>query len=200
MSKNERRVVIALLALAVAGQGVRLLLDRSTPAGEALLPPRQRATLAAQREASKAVGIPLQPGETVDPDQATAQELARLPGIGMRMAKEIVSEREIRGGFGSPNGMLRIDGIGPRTLRKLEPFLRFQMPQPAGTSPASLPNLNSMTAADLERLPGVGTSRARAILAYREKNGPFADPAELDRVPGIGQKLARRLAQLVTVR
>jgi competence protein ComEA len=57
-----------------------------------------------------------------------------------------------------------------------------------------------MTAADLERLPGVGPSRARAILAYRDKNGPFADPLELARVPGIGARTARRLAQLVRIR
>jgi len=200
MTKSERRVIIALLALAVAGQGVRLVFDRTAPPGEALLPPRQRANVAAQREASRAVGIPLQPGERLDPDRASAQELARLPGIGMRMAKEIVSDRELRGFFGSPQGLLRVDGIGPATVGRLEPFLRFQTPQSGGTAPSSLPNLNTMTAADLDRLPGVGPSRARAILAYRDKNGPFADPRDLERVPGVGQRLAERLTRLVVVR
>jgi competence protein ComEA len=200
MSRSERRIVIVLLALAVLGQGVRLLLDRTTPPGEALLPARQRATVAAQREASRQIGIPLAPGEHVDPDRATAQELARLPGIGMRRAKEIVTDREVRGAFGSTEGLLRVTGIGPATLRKLEPFLRFQTPRTVGAGPASTPDLNSMTAADLERLPGVGPARARAILAYRDKNGPFADPLELERVPGLGSRTARRLAQLVQVR
>lgn len=200
MSKSERRVVIALLGLAVMGQGVRFLLDRGAPPGEALLPPRQRAIVAAQREASRTLGIPLQPGDKIDPDRATARDLARLPGIGMRMAKEIVTDREIRGAFGSPDGLLRVAGIGPGTLRKLEPFLLFQSPRTVGPATTTLPDLNLMTAADLERLPGVGPSRARAILAYREKNGPFADPIELNRVPGIGDLTARRLARLVMVR
>ena len=200
MSRSERRVVIALLSLAVLGQGVRLLLDRATPPGEALLPPKQRAIIAAQRETSRQIGIPLTPGERIDPDRATAQELARLPGIGMRMAKEIVTDREVRGAFGSPEGLLRVTGIGPATLRKLEPFLRFQAPRTVGAGPAPLPDLNSMTAADLERLPGVGPSRARAILAYRDRNGPFADPIELERVPGLGSRTARKLAQMVQVR
>jgi competence protein ComEA len=82
----------------------------------------------------------------------------------------------------------------------LEPFLLFQTPRTVGPATTPLPDLNLMTAADLERLPGVGPSRARAILAYREKNGPFADPIELNRVPGIGDLTARRLARLVTVR
>ena len=89
MSRSERRVVIALLGLAVLGQGVRFFLDRGEPPGEALLPPRQRAVVAAQREASQAVGNPLKPGDRIDPDRATAQELARLPGIGMRSAERI---------------------------------------------------------------------------------------------------------------
>ena len=57
-----------------------------------------------------------------------------------------------------------------------------------------------MTLADLERLPGVGPSLAQAILAYRDRNGPFADPGELERVPGIGPKLAARLSNLVVIR
>jgi competence protein ComEA len=200
MSKSERRVIVALLALAVLGQGVRLVLDRSSPPGEALLPARQRASLAAQREASRRVGTPLQPGETLDPDQATPQDLARLPGIGMRLAKESAVDREIRGPFGSAEGLLRVKGIGPATLGRLEPFLRFHAPRRVAAESSSLPNLNTMTGADLDRLPGVGPARARAILAYRDRYGPFADPRELDRVPGIGPGLARRLAELVSVR
>lgn len=181
----------------MAGQALRLTLDRGTAPGESFLLPAQRAELAAHRAASTMAGRPLAPGETLDPDRAPATELARLPGIGMRLAKEMVSDRELRGPFGAPDGLLRVDGIGPATVRRLEPFLRFEGPRPA---PAPGANLNTMTQAELERLPGVGPSRARAILAYRDRNGPFADPLELDRVPGIGLRLARRLAGLVTVR
>jgi len=181
----------------VAGQALRLALDQGAAPGESFLLPAQRAELAAHRAASTRVGRPLAPGEKLDPDRAPAVELARLPGIGMRLAKEIVSDRELRGPFGSTEGLLRVDGIGPATVRRLEPFLRFEGRRSA---PAQGANLNTMTQAELERLPGVGPARARAILAYRDRNGPFADPLELDRVPGIGPGLARRLAPLVTVR
>lgn len=198
MSRGERLTVLALLGLAVVGQGVRLVFNRGAAPGEAfLLPNRASGGLAAHRTASQAAGQPLKPGETIDPDRATPDALARLPGIGMRLAKEIVADRNLRGLFGSPEGLLRVDGIGPATVRRLEPFLRFSAPKPAA---AAVANLNTMTQADLERLPGVGPARARAILAYRDRNGPFADPRELDRVPGIGPALARRLAGLVGVR
>ena len=118
----------------------------------------------------------------------------------MRLAKEIIADREIRGPFGSAQGLLRVDGIGPATVRRLEPFLRFQAPRLEASGSRDPPNLNTMTLTDLERLPGVGPSRAQAILAYRDKNGPFADPGELDRVPGVGPKLAARLSTLVVIR
>lgn len=201
MSPSERRIVIALLGLAVLGQGVRLALDRADPPGEAfLLPAAKSPAVAAHRDTSAGTGRPLAPGETIDPDRATARELDRLPGVGMRLAKEIVSDREIRGPFGSAEGLLRVDGIGPAAVRRLEPFLRFQAPRLVPPAVRETPNLNTMTLADLERLPGVGPSLARAILAYRDRNGPFADPGELERVPGIGPRLTARLAGLVTVR
>ncbi len=198
MSSGERRVVLALLGLAVLGQGALVLFNRGTKPGEAFLLPDQRtARPAAHRDSSERVGRPLQPGETIDADRASAAELARLPGVGMRLAKDIVADREIRGSFGGPAGLQRVRGIGPATVRRLEPFLRFSGPGPAA---GTKPNLNSMTLADLERLPGVGPARARSILAYRDRNGPFADARELERVGGIGPKLAERLAAFVSVR
>jgi competence ComEA-like helix-hairpin-helix protein len=201
VSPSERRIIIALLGLAVLGQGVRLALNQAEPPGEAfLLPAAKSRTLAAHRDTSADAGRELRKGETIDPDRATARELDRLPGVGMRLAKEIVSDRELRGPFGSAEGLLRVDGIGPAAVRRLEPFLRFQAPRLAPPAIRETPNLNTMTLTDLERLPGVGPSLARAILAYRDKNGPFADPRELDRVPGVGPKLTRRLMDLVAVR
>lgn len=201
MSAGERRIILALLGLAVLGQGARLALDRPGAPGEAfLLPSARPRTLAGHRDTSASAGKELQRGETLDPDVASARDLDRLPGVGMRLAKEIVADRELRGPFGSAQGLLRVDGIGPAAVRRLEPFLRFHAARAAGPADPGAPNLNTMTQSDLERLPGVGPSRARAILAYRDRNGPFADPRELDRVPGVGPRLAKKLAELVVAR
>lgn len=117
----------------------------------------------------------------------------------MRLAKEIVSDREIRGPFGSVEGLLRVDGIGPAAVRRLEPFLRFQAPKLATPARRETANLNTMTRTDLERLPGVGPSLAGAILAYRDKYGPFADLRALERVPGVGPRLVAKLSEMVAV-
>jgi competence protein ComEA len=47
-------------------------------------------------------------------------------------------------------------------------------------------DLNLATAADLDRLPGVGPSTAKAIIYHRTRNGPFASIDDLLKVKGIG--------------
>lgn len=50
-------------------------------------------------------------------------------------------------------------------------------------------NINSDDAAAIaEVLDGVGLTKAAAIVAYREANGPFADASELIKVKGIGER------------
>ncbi|MBT9283228.1 MAG: ComEA family DNA-binding protein [Hydrogenibacillus schlegelii] len=60
-------------------------------------------------------------------------------------------------------------------------------------------NLNTADAALLQTLPGIGPTRAQAIIAYREEHGPFRDVTELKNVSGIGPKTLERLLPYVTV-
>ena len=70
----------------------------------------------------------------------------------------------------------------------------------SGTAqPASLVNLNTATAADFEKLPGIGPAMAIRIVEYRQKNGNFKKVEELMNVQGIGEKTFLRLKPLVTV-
>jgi competence protein ComEA len=48
-------------------------------------------------------------------------------------------------------------------------------------------------------LPGVGPSKAKAIIAYREEHGPFAAPEDLMKVKGIGQKTFDGLKSRISV-
>ena len=56
---------------------------------------------------------------------------------------------------------------------------------------SALVNINTATALELEALPSVGPSTAKAIVSFRTKNGPFSKAEDLLKVPGIGDgKLA----------
>ena len=54
-------------------------------------------------------------------------------------------------------------------------------------------NINTADASTLAKsLNGVGPAKARAIVSYREKNGPFKTVDQLAMVEGISQKLIDR--------
>ena len=58
-------------------------------------------------------------------------------------------------------------------------------------------NLNTASAAELDKLPGIGPAKAAAILAWREEHGPFRYPEQLLEVPGIGEGILADILDLV---
>lgn len=64
--------------------------------------------------------------------------------------------------------------------------------------PDALVDINTATLEELMTLPGVGQTRAQAILDHREAEGPFAYPEDLMDVSGIGQSTFARLAAYIT--
>lgn len=68
-----------------------------------------------------------------------------------------------------------------------------------GASDSALININTADVSELDELPGVGESTARAIVEDREANGPFATPEDLMRVSGIGEKKFAKLEAMVCV-
>jgi competence protein ComEA len=49
-------------------------------------------------------------------------------------------------------------------------------------------NINTAQADELMDLKGIGVKKAKAIIEFRENNGPFKQPEDLINVPGIGPK------------
>jgi competence protein ComEA len=223
MSSTERRALLLLLSLGLAGQGVRWWATRPGEApGQvellAALPPKPPL---AHRDTVLALARPLGPEERIDPDRATAGELARLPRVGQGLAKAIVADREARGPFGSLEALDRVPGIGPGLLAAISSHVQFAggavapasghfarpgMPLAggAGAGPPSrqppILNLNSASVSELDGLPGIGPARAAAILQEREARGPFKSVEELSRVPGLGPSAIARLRDRVMVR
>ncbi|MEM7401008.1 MAG: helix-hairpin-helix domain-containing protein [Pseudomonadota bacterium] len=62
-------------------------------------------------------------------------------------------------------------------------------------------NINEADVEELsESLVGVGPKKAKAIIEYREANGPFYSPEELVNVKGIGPKTLEKNIQNIIVR
>jgi competence protein ComEA len=119
-----RRVALLLALLAVLGAApMRVLLE--TPAAPAPCHLSGRGTFprhwigcaadpgpprALASDERLALGLP------VDPNRASARELAFVPGLSRRLAAEVVADRERNGPFPDVESLVRVRGIGPKKL------------------------------------------------------------------------------------
>jgi competence protein ComEA len=208
MPPAERRALILLLALAVAGHAARLVAGHAgqAPGEIELVQALPGQSPLAHKDSTIALARPLEPGERIDLDRAGPEEVTRLPRVGPGLAKRIVADREARGPFGSLSGLDRVPGVGTALLAAIEGHVTFSG-QPSSKQPshsvlgASLGHvsLNGASAAELEALPGIGAKLAAAIVRDRELNGPFASVDALTRIPGIKPALVGRVRQRLQV-
>ena len=121
--KAEQRGVLIGLTLLLAGYiAIRSILNPAyVPDPQPLVPPRANEL-----------------ADRLDPNTATADELAALPMIGERRARDIINFRERfasghpgRVAFEEPNDLMAIRGIGPAILQQIRPFLIFPKDRPA---------------------------------------------------------------------
>lgn len=147
---DEKKAMAFLLAVALVGAGVRWVgvqrfesdlarqVDRAAPAAGAARAlaaqlaaidslravPRKSRTRAKSVKANpprQATGPP----ERIDVNIATAAELERLPRVGPALAQRIIDHRQRHGPFQTPEDLRHVRGIGPSTVRLLEPLVTF---------------------------------------------------------------------------
>ena len=157
----------------------------------------------------------------VDLNTADVSELEGLPGIGPSKAAAIVQYRTDHGAFTSVDQLDDVPGIGPSTMANLRDLVTVGKGKPGETTtktttttaatttttaaPASggsgCPvNINTADATRLQDLPGIGASKAAAILQHRTDVGPFASCDALDDVSGIGPSTIAGLRDCCTVK
>ncbi len=62
-----------------------------------------------------------------------------------------------------------------------------------------LVNINSAGLEELQKIEGIGESKAKAIIEYREKNGYFQDIEDIKKVTGIGESLFEKIKIYITI-
>jgi competence ComEA-like helix-hairpin-helix protein len=208
ITPQERTALIVLAVLLTSGAVARHAIYRAdsrdrlqyTPmaadtlnagSASALL---QRVEAAVERERTRRA--PLGPGERIDPNRATADELARLPRVGPALAERIVAHRQSVGPFRSQEDLRAVPGIGPAVLEGIGPHLDLARAPPAGARDSRQRNgidFNRASAEELQSIPGIGPVIAERIVEHRNANGRFRTFADLEEVSGIGPRLRERL-------
>lgn len=154
--------------------------------------------------------LPLGAEERVDVNEADERELDRLPGVGPALARAIVEDRKRNGPFSSIADLERVPGLGSSKVARLGPHVALPTGSPrrdAGgaqerwrtrtTVATKRVDVNRASAADLQALPGIGPTRAEAIVRWREEHGRFRSVEDLLDVPGIGSATLERLKPLI---
>lgn len=175
--------VLALLALVVTG----VVVWRGRPRGVDVAPP----VVVSSGAPSAALLVVDVAGDVRRPG------LVRLPP-GARVADAIAAAGGLRPG--ATSGALNL----ARKLVDGEQVYVGSPPAAPGAPPGvaaspGLVDLNTATADDLDRLPGIGPVLADRIVAWRTAHGGFTSVDQLRQVDGIGARKFESLRPLVTV-
>ena len=203
-TSDDRRAATLLLGLALAGLAVRIVLAGPEPPGAVGFRQSDADRPLPDSVAARAARLarPLAPGERIDVDRASVEDLTRLPRVGPGIANRIVADRDAKGPFGSLEGLDRVPGIGPVLLETVSRHVSFsgRARVKAGSgAPGRRLSLNRATAAELADLPGIGVTKAAAIVAFRRRNGPFRNVDDLAKVSGIGSRTVEGLRERVRI-
>jgi len=105
MKKVSREGVVLVILAGVLGVGILIGVVRYSVRSEIKLEATSHAPM------------------RISLNQATAEDLARLPGIGPELASRIISYHKEHGDFLHTDSLLNVPGIGETKLREIKPYL-----------------------------------------------------------------------------
>lgn len=127
LTRQERLVLIFLACALAAGAAVKVVRGRTAP------PPPQPTEVEFDLTKPKP---PVNAGALADAtaprkinvNAADVEELCELPGVGEFIGRRIVAHREAHGPFAKAEDLTAVKGIGPATVKKLEPYITCEPP------------------------------------------------------------------------
>jgi competence protein ComEA len=64
----------------------------------------------------------------VNLNTATAEQLATIPGVGVKMAERILDYRQKNGGFKKVEDLMNVSGVGEKSFLKMKPLITVGTP------------------------------------------------------------------------
>ena len=215
------RLIIGLLATTIASAGIWLLVRPSAPLVESVVPHASGVGIVMPLSTLRTpltvrihvAGAVVRPGvytvsssaRVVDAVTAAGGATSNADLERINLAQKIVDTEQVFVPFRSSR-TTKVT-VSPR-LRSSRTTVPTSVPAVPGAVPiigapittlSPLINLNSATSDQLDTLPGVGPSTAKAIISYRTRKGPFGKVEDLLNVPGIGPAKVGAIRDQVTV-
>lgn len=193
-----------LTAFTLAGAGIFVLRRPDPPPIQVMAPPTPAPTQTTAPTATPGPIVVYVSGAVVAPGTFTLAPEARIVDAiaaagGLRADADSAQVNQAQHLFDGAQVHVPVAGAAPALAAGLSGLL--PTPTPASrtatidVSAGGLIDLNTATQTELETLPGIGASKAAAIIANR----PYAAVDDLDRVPGIGLSTLEQLRPLVIV-
>ncbi len=131
---------------------------------------------------------------TIEINGASHEELTKIRGVGDFFAKNIIKERERRGGFSNTNDLLSIYKMTPEKLNEIRSQITID-------TTLCLPRIEINTAdtSELSKIQDITPEIAERIVNYREKLGGYYDLNQLNEVYGIGEYRYQNILLRVTL-
>lgn len=124
----------------------------------------------------------------IDINNADTSLFKELRGIGGGYAKRIIRYREALGGFASIDQIMEVYGIPPQLFDSIAMYLTVD------TSGLVKMNINTCTPEELKKHPYINWNVANAIVAYREKHGPYKNVFDIRKTDLVDEDLYRKIA------
>ena len=98
--------------------------ETTSPPPETTVPPSKSSPSTSSNPSRETEKKPAEPKVTfpVNINTASKRELDALPGIGEVLAQRILDYRKANGSFQSVDELVKVKGIGEKTLEKLRPY------------------------------------------------------------------------------
>lgn len=173
------RVLLVVLVIVAVSGGIAFLVRRTVSPGVEIVIPTATPTVDARAYITGAV---------------------RSPGVyTVKQGERLADLVEKAGGALEEADLDRVN-----LAQSVEDEDHFYIPRRGEELPTATPgggriNINSASVEVLMALPGIGEVKAKAIVDYREQNGPFQTTDELMNVSGIGPATYENIHDLITV-
>jgi competence protein ComEA len=163
--------------------------------------------------ASPPLVITLQPRPTAEPPTATPAAIdvyvsgaVNKPDVYALPLNSIVKDAIVAAGGATDDADLDRINLAIELADQMQVYVPRQgeaAPPPSNElAPDALAakiNINTASVEELDKLPGIGPSIAKAIIDYRATNGPFQQIEDINEVKGIGDALFAKIKDSITV-